>query len=254
MEKANQIQAYLKNKILATSPTAFVDGPADPEMFLNNDIRVLWVLQEPYCFDGLSHDQAQERAQATCLADLCSNRKTDGAETLERVVRLAHSIKQNALYTGDVFQSKEAYQSFKENTAIINLKKEPNTISTESNETELKAAWETWGEVVKEQIEAYRPTAVVYGGTFKIVSGGIGNYRIQLLKPHLTDTSDVSKQTFTLLNETIAVNQCYYMQNQHTVVVPGEKRLSISAYHPSRKPMRYVAEILFAIQCHLNRF
>lgn len=251
--KAKLIEA-LKKRILAVDSLAYIDGPVTPELYFANPLRILWLLKEPYGDDGMSHDQTIERDSATCLADICKNRNKDGAKTLSKIVRLAHSLKLGTLFTGDVFENKEAYQSFRENTAIINLKKDPNPI-TDSSDTAIRAAKEKWGATVLAQIEAYDPAVVVGGGTLNYFHDRGNDFRTGILQPMLSNTNDESLKSFTLLGDVVNVDACYYMQNQHLVVMPGEKRLFLNANHPSHESNRYyVAELLFAIMADRKMF
>lgn len=244
----------LKKKILAVDSLAYIDGPIDPESYFANNLRILWLLQEPYGNDGKSHDQTIERDNATCLADICTDRTKDGAKTLSKIVRLAHSLKLGTLFRDDVFENKEAYQSFRESTAIINMKKTPNPV-TDSSNTDFCAAKAKWGDTVLAQIEAYDPTVIIGGGTLKYHLDGMENFRANILGPFLCNNGDESLRSFKLLDDTVNVADCYYMQHQHLVVMPGRKRLFLNANHPCRESNGlYVAELLLAIMSHLKMF
>lgn len=244
----------LKKRILDIDSLAYIDGPINPELYFANPLRILWLLQEPYGDDGMSHDQTIERDSATCLADICKNRNKDGAKTLSKIVRLAHSLKLGTLFTGDVFENKEAYQSFRESTAIINLKKDPNPI-TDSSDTDFYAAKEKWGDTILAQIEAYDPAVVIGDGTLNYFLDGKTNFLASILKPFLCQSDDEFSKSFTLLDDVINVDACYYTQYQHLVVMPGEKRLFLNANHPCRESDGlYVAELLFAIMAHRKMF
>lgn len=254
MKTTSKKLTALKERIRAINPSAFVDGPSNPELYLANPVRLLWILKEPYSNDDLFHDQAAERAEVECLAELCSNKNSEGAQSFKKIVQLAHSIEMGQLVSDDVFESKEAYRSFLKNTALVNLKKEPNTNGTKSNESELKVAWPVWGDTIKEQIALSQPTVIIYGGTFPLVEGGFKNFWFEKLLPHLSKPNDEAAKTFCLLGDTIKVNECYYLQHQHLVVMPGEKHLHIYADHPSVVCNLLVPQFFFVIQSYLEWF
>lgn len=157
-----QIESKIRRvKCDKENATLLIDGPLEPKKWYEHrspsDYRIVFVLKEAYGADGqgvLKLDSIQKSYSSLLSMDAGEGRPTYGP-----MVTITNMLVKNQEYGQVDKNSTSAYKVFKENSAIVEVKKEYGT-SKSSNSTIRRHAIDNRG-LIEEQIRVYNPNVVI---------------------------------------------------------------------------------------------
>ena len=179
------------------------DGVKDAKGYLDSQLRILWVMKEPYheIVDGKPAGGGWELYDFTLELPM-----------FRTMAKIVYGIV-NEKYYDEIPEPDEEMLKLLQTTAYINVSKMPGQRS--SNISDLRKKMKDWQDILQEQLETYSPDVIILGNTYEIMEGLLG---VDPCQDSLDDASDYG---------TTAV------QKTKTGVI------IIDAYHPS--PMRKCA-------------
>lgn len=132
IRRENELREKISREAYVETPgnKPVTDGPIDPERFnTTNGSRVVFFTREPYGDTG-GWDLPKALRRMTSLEEQPSKGKPTFKAQVETVTRLNDSMCDS--------NSVKAYEIYKGNTAVVNVKKEPNTQSSKSNPNSIR--------------------------------------------------------------------------------------------------------------------
>jgi len=224
-EKINEITKRIESlKNLIDNSTPIPDGIVDLEKYNNSPIKLLWILKEVN-----SENDTDEWDLRDALKDLKTKdgMKKGWKKTYLPVIYTSYGIIHNIKWddSDSIYKNPDMVDTLKE-IAVVNVKKFPG--KSVANLEQLQKSYKQQKEILKEQIEVYKPDIIVCGGTFDIIKNDIikGENDLQVIK----------EEPFSA-----------YKQN---------KRIIIDAYHPAQHTItqeKYCDTILYLANVFLNR-
>ncbi len=161
-------EASLDKKTRNLDVNAVLDGIVDIMNYLKSNPRILWILKEP---NILEDEKAQKFNWREAMVDLAENDSDfkPFARTFSNIVYLTYGFLNKKLdqETPYIRDNSEILKVLKQ-IAIINVSKSPG--GSKTSKRELKKKYETYKEILKQQLEAFQPNIIVCGGTYDIVS------------------------------------------------------------------------------------
>lgn len=148
LKRNSEIKQMIKETACIENPVnqPVTDGPINPEAFFGNkNSRFVFITQEPYGDNG-GWDLSESLNEKESLMEQSS----EGYPTFCGEVKIVNKL------TGCNADpnSKEAYANYKNRTALINVKKEPNTTGSKANEKIVAQHAEKNAELLQRQIDA----------------------------------------------------------------------------------------------------
>ncbi len=145
VKKNQELKELIKEKAYVENPQnkPITDGPIDPNRFFTTSkLRTVFISQEPYGDNG-GWDMSESLNAKSSLKEQSKN----GRPTFREEVKCANRLNGQ---TNDPM-SEVAYDIYKETTAVINVKKEPNIHGSKSNSKDLKIHAAKNAELLQEQ-------------------------------------------------------------------------------------------------------
>lgn len=206
----DKIDAIFTN--MTSNGTTVTDGVIDRDAYLNAKVRLMWVLKEANSEDSWSYISNFKNIEWL--------NRCNGLSSIRRVIYTSYGI----LKSGDIpwsdfpWSNEIECQSALREIAFINLKKMPG--GSVANSQEIEDAYKANRELLRLQIDTYKPDVIIFGNTMNLV-----------------DKSDFEGLVTAEKRVSDFNNHYYYSDN----------RLYIHAYHPSYTRMtdkNYVMDIV----------
>ena len=195
-----------------------LDGIADEDGYLCSPLKVAWVLKEPYDY----FDEGNKPCGGGWSLVKEAFYKDDAWRNpvWQKVAYVMHGFKKG-LHWDELDWIRDDHSIIDEikSVAWINVSKMPGY--TVSNDQAILAAYGIWRDILKLQLETYRPDVVIFGKTFRCFSEYYGNPEPRILND----------------------NVWYYNV--------GGKHL-LDTYHPGRKGGEYVNVLIDALTAIRN--
>ncbi|MDE6410215.1 MAG: hypothetical protein K2K81_08250 [Muribaculaceae bacterium] len=157
----SRIEEYAKEKELADSDCkSILDGVADIPGYATSSPKVMWVLKEAW---GKEDENGKITGGGYKIWECWEPKKFNTPTWLPMIYTL-YGIRQgeNRVEYRDMPKADESMVELLKQSAYVNLNKMPGkTISGNMREK-----YNLWREIILEQIEAYNPDIIIFGGTF----------------------------------------------------------------------------------------
>lgn len=138
------------------------DGVCDAADYLNSNLKILWVLKEPYCEDG---DYGGWSLTKDVFSEYPYKRKITN-QTHQNVAYISYGILHNKKFEDiDYIRDDPSVGEVLHEIAWINISKIP--AGTTTNDNTLWEKYETWKNILLEQINLYEPDIIIFGNTFE---------------------------------------------------------------------------------------
>lgn len=200
------------------------DGVMLPEKYFSNQIRLAWMLKEPYDYEN-GTGGGWDYSELFKGEDLYEERfKGSIRNTWHPIIYITHSIFNNfPLWEEmDFIRDDHSMPNILREVAFINSQKLPAKGVTVTNMNDLIESLEKFGDLIKRQVELLDPNVFIFGNTF-----GIYTNLLDL------DNSQLKKN-----------GTCNYLIKN--------SKLYIDAYHPGQKNTvdgkDYVNDILSTVK------
>lgn len=181
-----------------------IDGVISPEHYVKAQPRILWILKEANSDQTAEGWSYLENFQNSWWLN---DKKCAAISSIKRVMYASYGILHGLDKEWSEFPwyyEKECQESLKE-IAFINIKKVPG--GSVSSDNDIQQAYHDNRELIMDQIKAYGPDVVIFGGTLKYFD-------------ITTDFNDIKEQDKQVSD---FGNHYYY----------GDNRLYLYAYHPA---------------------
>lgn len=204
------------------------DGIVNIQQYFNSKYRIMWVLKEAYD-DTTRQNKNNKTGGGWSLADDINKKTYDYGvyvKTLKRIAYVTYGILNGIEKYNKIPDIEESYVSLK-SIAIANTGKMPALTNT--SEKQLKDIYNTWHEILIEQIKAYEPNIIIFGNTFNLFQD-----ELTKISPLKSLGKDIQKNKDIFWSETFK----------------WKDAVIISAFHPAchYKESDYVNSILRAFK------
>ncbi len=177
-------EAYIEN----SSNRPVIDGPIEPnKFFTTNKARTAFITQEPY---GVGDNGGWDMSKSLNAKSSLKEQNRNGLPTFKNEVKCASILNGRK----DDPMSTTAYDIYKETTAVINVKKEPNCQSR-SNPTELKQHTTKNSELLKEQYSNLGLTSkdtTILAGTKDCLINDVNDNTVEIFGRKFNKQTDVT--------------------------------------------------------------
>jgi hypothetical protein len=200
------------------------DGVMKPEIYFSKDIRLSWILKEPYDdYDGKgggwSYFDMFPEGQDLYKIQFHKGHKS----TWHPMIYISYSIQNGFLKWNEMNYIREDHSmcDVVRYTAFVNTQKLPSKGLTNTNHADLWDSVSKYGDLLKEQLDLLSPNVMIFAYTFGMYSEMLGINGEKLSK-HGT---------------------CHYLVK--------DGKLYISAYHPSQRTVireKYVNDIVSVVE------
>lgn len=190
------------------------DGIADESGYLNAPLKIAWILKEPYD----DYDENGPCGGGWSLPKDCFGKSEAWTNPVwQKVAYVMYGFKNNMTWEEmpSIRNHKDMIKEIR-SVAWINISKMPGPKS--SSDYKIYKKYDTWKDVLREQLDVYHPDVIVFGKTFHCFRNEYSN----------------AKRKNEYSNEWI------------NYFVFGRQHL-ISAYHPGRKGGDYVNTLIKAL-------
>lgn len=226
-EIEKEIQLRIKNNYDKNNKERkpIYDGIVDIPSYINSPIKIMWVLKEPYEEkDGkgggwkLGEDLLDKKKRNEVIL-----RKLPAMQVMTYII---YGVFYNKLFEEmkKIRQEPEMSEVLT-HIAWINLSKMPSYTYTHSKSDSLRNEYNTWKNILLDQIHNYKSDVILFGNTFNYFKNDIIDKNVTIKKGE---------------------NINYFIKN---------KQLFIDAYHPNQRNLKrkvYVNEIIKTIKENIN--
>lgn len=200
------------------------DGVMKPEVYFSKNIRLAWVLKEPYDDHdgkggGWSYFEMFPEGQDLYKVQFHKGHKS----TWHPMIYISYSINNGFLKWDEMKYIRDDHSmcDVVRYTAFVNTQKLPSRGLTNTNHADLWESVKKYGDLLKKQLELLDPNVMIFAYTYDMYSEILGTKGIKLLK----------------------YGTCHYLVNNG--------KLYISAYHPSQRSVtreKYVNDIISVVE------
>ena len=185
------------------------DGIVDIDRYLAAPFKILWILKEPYdgIKDGIPTGGGWLYRDFLCQPDFYG-RVGAGNSTWEPLTYVTYSLLNGFLRFKDMgkMQNKPAMMDVLKSASFINISKLPGL--TTSKHSTIRKAYETYCELLLQQITVYQPNVIIGGNT------------LQFFNSDLSLPYDIGSQTSSVQ------------------VAVGGSQVFVDAYHPAQRKIK----------------
>ena len=149
------------------------DGPLSVEDYYRSEIKILWILKEPYGKDNSWEDNSYASWYSTWKMN--ANYHFDNL-TWRTIANSSYCILKNTFH--DNLPSEVDVFNELGKIAWINIQKVPRNDNSSTNNADIKLAYEINSGLILRQIDACEPDIIICGGTFEIIGNDLqGEYQ-----------------------------------------------------------------------------
>lgn len=162
-----EFQRKTDEQILKIDKTAFVDGIINIEKYLNQTIKILWILKEP----NSTEEGLNWREEIKKLNDFSGNL---GAfdKTFRKIVYVSYGIINKKKWNEfNYIKDEPNIVEVLEQIAFINIKKIPG--GSTSYDTELEENYQKYKDIIIKQIKMFKPNVIIGGNTIKFLQNDL---------------------------------------------------------------------------------
>lgn len=192
------------------------DGIVDVEQYSKEPLKILWILKEPHDKGG----QEWEMQDLIKNAGVSGQLNPDLKHTFPSIIYTTSGILHNFVQWDDMDYIKDKPQMIGElqKIALINIKKLPAKAT--SKDSEIQEAFNKYHEIIKMQIDAFKPNIIIGGNTIKYM---------------LESNSDLDILNLKGINLIDKI--------EHIEYYPNKDRVIIDAWHPANMNKGLTQEI-----------
>lgn len=184
----------LQQKANAGIEGPIADGVADFKKYLLSDVKIMWVLKEPY--DGIEKINDKVKlfyggnwSMASDVIRIKPHELLEGASknTWLPIAYICEGVKNKNTNIEEIMNTEEIILCENlQSIAYINLSKIPQDSSTDDKTLPWK--FDFWKDILIKQINLYKPDIIIYGNTLKYIKddlpGGYWDYITDVEKPY----------------------------------------------------------------------
>lgn len=159
------------------------DGPINVESYYNSEVKVLWILMEPYGIEEGGADYSEWYQDWLKEYDLNSSTNTWMKNPTWKIVSLVSHAIFNGLFVKEMIdRGSKAILNSLGKIAWVNIRKVPHKNGSKVVRSDIISQLNVNSEILRKQVELLSPHVIICGGTFEILYEGkfvpvFGEYR-----------------------------------------------------------------------------